>query len=226
LLGTRLWNQAACDVQEFGVNDISLAGQSLEAFAAEALHADGMVFEPVAAAGAAWADAAATIDGEVRQEAGLEVVASERIERLRTRRALVYFPLWVARYTFRGRSYQVVLDGTNGKVLYGKAPGNIWFRAAALVFGFALGALILVDGTALAGRLVWRSNDSDSFLIVLLPIALGAALMLTAYRRFRFGEMLEHRVSFRRRRSGASPLDQPWRQWQDLSRQWIEGGRR
>src|SRR3990172_3630048 len=102
-----------------------------------------MVFEPVSAAGAAWAGAggggggggggegAPAVDADIRGEAALEVIASERIERLGSRRALVYFPLWVARYTFRNRSYQIVVDGTSGKVLYGKAPGNIWFRAAA-----------------------------------------------------------------------------------------------
>jgi DNA-directed RNA polymerase subunit RPC12/RpoP len=227
LMGTRSWNQAACDVQEFGVNDISLAGQALQAFEADALHGDGMVFEPVSAAGAAWAEAAAAIESDVRSEASLDVIASERIERLGSRRALVYFPLWVARYTFRNRSYQIVLDGTSGKVLYGKAPGNIWFRAAALVGGFALGALLLVDGTALAGRLVWSSDDSDSFLIVLVPMALGGGLMLAAYRRFRFGELLEHRVSFRRRRRpGAATLGDPWRVWGDLSRELMGGGKK
>jgi hypothetical protein len=226
LMGTRSWNQAACDVQEFGVRDVSLAGQALEAFEAEALHADGMVFEPVAAAGEAWAEAAAAVDGDVRHESGLDVIASERIERLRTRRALVYFPLWVARYTFRERAYQIVIDGTNGSVLYGKAPGNIWFRAAALVLGFALGALILVDGTALAGKLALGSEDSDSFLIVLIPIALGGVLMLSAYRRFRFGELLEHRKSFRRRTRAPSTSGDTWRAWSELSRELMSGGGR
>lgn len=225
LVGTRTWNQAACDVQEFGVNDVSLAGQTLQAFEAEALHADGMVFEPVTAAGVAWAEAAAAIDGDVRSKAKLDVIASERIERLGGRRALVYFPLWVARYTFRDRAYQIVLDGTSGKVLYGKAPGNIWFRAAALVGGFALGALLLVDGTALAGRLVWNSDDSDSFLIVLAPIALGGALMLAAYRRFRFGELLEHRVTFRRKRAETSALGD-LRMWGELTRELTGAGKR
>jgi len=226
LVGTRAWNQAACDVQEFGVSDVPLAGHALQAFEAEALHDDGMVFEPVTAAGAAWAESAASIDGEVHREAGLDVIASERIERLGSRRTLVYFPLWVARYTYRQRAYQIVLDGTNGKVLYGKAPGNVWFRAAVLVSGFALGALLLVDGTALAGRLVLGSEDSDSILILLVPIALGGALMLTAYRRFRFGELLEHRVSSRRRRGGSESLEDAWRVWGELSRDLGGGGRR
>jgi len=223
LAGTRTWNQAACNVEEFGVSDVSLTGQALQAFDADALHADGMVFEPVSAAGTAWAEAATAIDGDVRSEAHLDVIGSEHIERLGERRALVYFPLWVARYTFRQRAYQIVLDGTNGRVLYGKAPGNIWFRAAALVIGFAVGAMILVDGTALAGRLVWRSDNSDSILIVLGPLALGGALMLWAYRRFRFGELLEKRVTFRRRR--AASVANPLRAWSDLTQQMGRGTR-
>jgi hypothetical protein len=71
-----------------------------------------------------------------------------------------------------------------------------------------------------------NSDDSDSFLIVLAPIALGGALMLAAYRRFRFGELLEHRVSFRRRRAGAAASGDLWRAWGDLSRELTRGGKR
>ena len=39
---------------------------------------------------------------------------------------------------------------TSGRVLYGKAPGNIYYRALMLVGGTALGAFVLVDGLALA----------------------------------------------------------------------------
>ena len=221
LLGRRNWNQAACDVHEFGVRDISLAGQRLEAFDPDALHADGMVFEPVTASGAAWAEAAHAIDDDVRAESKLDQIASAHIHRLGGRRALVYYPLWVARYTFRQRAYQVVLDAADGKVLYGKAPGNIWFRAAALIAGFALGALLLVDGTALALQLTMNSEDSDSVGLLCVPLALGGVLMLAAYRRFRFGELLEHRVTFRRHRPSPSVLGDQLRAWADLSREFI-----
>jgi DNA-directed RNA polymerase subunit RPC12/RpoP len=200
LAGRRNWNRAACDVHEFGVSDISLAGRPMEAFDPDALHADGMVFEPVTAGGAAWAEAAQAFEEDLRAESKLDQIASAHVYRIGGRKALVYYPLWVARYTFRERAYQVVLDGTDGKVLYGKAPGNIWFRAAALIAGFALGALLLVDGTALALRVVMNSDDSDSAGLLLVPLALGGVIMLAAYRRFRFGELLEHRVTFRRKR--------------------------
>jgi hypothetical protein len=225
LLGRRNWNQAACDVHEFGVNDISLAGQQLEAFDPDALHADGMVFEPVTAGGAAWAEASLAIDEDVRAEAKLDQIASAHIHRIGGRRALVYYPLWVARYTFRDRSYQVVVDGADGKVLYGKAPGNIWFRAAALIAGFAVGALILVDGTALASQVVIHSDDSDSAALLCLPPVLGGAIMLAAYRRFRFGELLERRMTFRRKRPSPSSAGGQLRVWGELSREFLGDGK-
>ncbi len=225
LVGTRNWNQAAADVQEFGVKDISLAGRKLEGFDPEALHEQGMVFEPVSAAGAAWAEASHAIDEDLRAEAKLDQIASAHIYRIGGRRALVYYPLWVARYIFRNRAYQVVLDGADGKVLYGKAPGNIWFRAAALIAGFALGSLLLVDGTALAARVVFSSDDSDSAALLCLPVALGGVIMLAAYRRFRFGEQLEQRVTFRRRRPSPSVLGDQLRAWVEFSEE-VTGERR
>jgi hypothetical protein len=193
------WNAPACDVQEFGVEGVPLEEQELLAFDPAALHADGMVFEPVGSSADAVAEAHHHFDEEVRRLANLDEIGSMRVRRLREKMAIVYYPLWVTRYTFRGRAYQVVIDGDSGKVLYGKAPGNIWFRAAALVAGMALGALAAVDGTALALQLALRSDDSDSLFFVVLPLVLGVALMLWAYRRFRYGELVEFRPHTRRR---------------------------
>lgn len=226
LVGTRMWNQAACDVQEFGVDDVSLGGRRLEAFDPEDLHADGMVFEPVSPASAAWIEAGEAIEADVRDEANLEVLGSAHIHRLGGRRAIVYYPLWVARYSFRERSFQVVIDGARGDVLYGKAPGNTWFRAGALVVGFALAAMLLVDGTALALQVVAASEDSDSAGLLCIPLVLGTTIMVAAYRRFRFGEMLERRVSFRRKRKPPSLLGETLKVWTSLSDQMTKSVRR
>ncbi|OGT28816.1 MAG: hypothetical protein A2Z17_01420 [Gammaproteobacteria bacterium RBG_16_66_13] len=193
------WNAPAVDVQEFGVEQVPLDGQQLLAFDPSALHADGMVFEPVGSSADAVAEAQHHFDEEVRRLAHLDEIGSMRIRRLRERMAVVYYPVWVARYTFRGRAYQVVIDGDSGKVLYGKAPGNTWFRAAVLVGGMAMGALTAVDGTALALRMALSSDDSDSLLLAVLPLALGVAMMSWAYRRFRYGELVEFRIRGRRR---------------------------
>jgi hypothetical protein len=83
------------------------------------------------------------------------------------------------------------VDGVQGKILYGKAPGNIFYRAAALVGGLALGNLIAVDGSALLFWLMSKSDEGGNLLIVLLGVAVGAAVIAWGYRAFRYGEEVE-----------------------------------
>jgi hypothetical protein len=85
----------------------------------------------------------------------------------------------------------VVVDGTNGKVLYGKAPGNIFYRAAMLVGAMAAGTFILVNGTVITGLAMANSDDGDGLAILLLPIVIGLGLIATGYRKFRYGEEVE-----------------------------------
>jgi hypothetical protein len=111
---------------------------------------------------------------------------------------IVYYPLWVLRYIYRGRTFQVVVDGFSGDVLYGKAPGSVFYRAAVLVGGMAIGALIGVDGSALSGYLALQthSDEGDFFVVMALAaVAAGFGIMYAAYRQFRYGEHYEYRQS-------------------------------
>lgn len=186
------WNGAACDVGEFGVTEISLQGRPLEAFSADALHRSGMVFEPVGAADDAWQRANADFENRVDAKAGLDRVNQRFMRVLRPRLGLVYYPLWVLRYLYRGRSFQVVVDGYSGEVLYGKAPGNILFRAAALVGGMAGGAFVAID---IPGLVLMNSSNSEdnSFGLVVGAFVVGMGLMYWAWHTFRHAEHYEYR---------------------------------
>lgn len=183
------WNDAAVDVSEFGVHRIVVSRDNLLPFDSQALHAEAMVFEPSESRTDAQEEARAHFLYRSRQAAGQTRTDYENIQLLRPEFSLVYFPVWLARYSYRNRVYQVVVDAFGGKVMYGKAPGNILYRAAALVTGLAVGNLVLVNGTILAG--IAASGDDDSFGILLLPIVVGIALILYGYRQFRYGEEVE-----------------------------------
>ncbi|RPI34619.1 MAG: hypothetical protein EHM70_02310 [Chloroflexota bacterium] len=187
------WNGAACDVGEFGVNEIPLTTQALEPFNPEKLHAAGLVFEPAGSFANAQATAETEFEGRVRKRARLDRLSQLFVRSLRRRFGLVYYPLWVLRYSYRGRVFQVVVDGHSGKVLYGKAPGNTLYRAAVLVGGMALGAFLSVDASSLLFYLANGRNGSDLFGIGLVLIAAGFGLMAVAYRAFRYGEQYEYR---------------------------------
>jgi len=190
------WNGAACDVGEFGVNTIPLGEQPLEPFDPDALYDHAMVFEPVGSASDARTAAEAEFNDRVQRSAGLDRIAQKFVRFVRQRSGLVYYPLWVMRYVYRQRSFQVVVDGYSGKVLYGKAPGNTLYRAAMLVGGMAAGVFLAIDASALLWYLALQSDGDGSgglFIAGLVAVVIGFGLMAAAYRKFRYGEQYEYR---------------------------------
>jgi hypothetical protein len=187
------WNDAAVDVSEFGVNRVPLSGKNIEPFDQDRLSAEGMIFEATESSTEAATEAAAYFQQTARGKKSLSTTYMEKFHMLRQRLSLVYYPLWVARYQYRNRSYQVVVDGVNNKILYGKAPGNILYRAGALVLGMAVGNLLLVHGTAFAAQVLYYASDSDSdaWAILLIPPVLGILAIIKGYRSFRYGEEVE-----------------------------------
>ena len=185
---TMHWNDAAVDVSEFGVHRIVVSRDDLSPFDSQTLHAEAMVFEPSESRTAALDEARNYFVRRARRDAAQKTTSYENIQILRPEFALVYVPVWIGRYSYRNRTYQVVVDGASGRVMYGKAPGNILYRAIALVGGLAVGNLVLVNGTILAAL---AQTDDDSLGLLLLPIAIGAGLILYGYRQFRYGEEVE-----------------------------------
>ena len=183
------WNDAAVDVTEFGVHCVVVSRDDLLPFDSQALHAEAMVFEPSESRTDALDEAHSHFLYRSRSAARQTRTHYENIQLLRPEFSLVYFPVWLARYSYRNRVYQVVVDAFGGKVMYGKAPGNILYRAAALVVGLAVGNLVLVNGTILAA--IGLSDSDDGFAALLLPIAIGIGLILYGYRQFRYGEEVE-----------------------------------
>lgn len=185
------WNDAAVDVAEYGVHQVAISKDQLEPYDSERLHAEAMVFEPSESHSDALAEAGRNFTYRGRKKRSLRTKYFEKFHFLRQRLSIVYYPLWVSRYEYRKRNYQAVVDGVNGRILYGKAPGNIFYRAAALVGGLAAGNFILVNGTLLAGTLASSSDEGGNFLFVLAPIGLGIGLIIAGYRAFRYGEEVE-----------------------------------
>lgn len=183
------WNDAAVDVTEFGVHRIVVSRDDLLPFDSQALHAEAMVFEPSESRTDALEEARSHFLYRSRAQANQTKTHYENIQLLQPEFSLVYFPVWLIRYSYRNRVYQVVVDAIHGKVMYGKAPGSVLFRAAALVAGLAIGNLILINGTILTGLAM--SDSDDGIGAVIVPIIIGAVLILYGYRQFRYGEEVE-----------------------------------
>ena len=198
-----VWTGAACDVGEFGVQQVQLTNQPLEPFNGDALHASGMVFEPVGSTSDARQAAEQDFQKKVSAAAHLDRISQLFVRFVNQRFGLVYYPLWIVRYLYKGRAFQVVVDGFSGKVLYGKAPGNALYRAAMLVGGMAAGAFLAVDVPTFLLMAVGSSHsskgDSGILAMALGALVVGFGLIGFAYRAFRYGETYEY--------GGANKLD-------------------
>ena len=190
-----VWTGAACDVGEFGVAQVQLTNQPLEPFNSDTLHASGMVFEPVGSLSEARQAAEKNFEQKVSAAANLDRLSQLFIRFVNQRFGLVYYPLWVIRYLYRGRSFQVVVDGFSGKVLYGKAPGNVIYRAAVLVGGMALGAFLTLDVPTFLFQLLNSSSNARSgegiLGLALGAFVIGLGMIAFSYRAFRYGEYYE-----------------------------------
>jgi hypothetical protein len=207
------WNGAACEVGEFGVTQISLEGRPLEPCNSDALHRSGMVFEPTSSPVEALEQSRLFFENETRSQSNVERVSQSFVRIIRPRQGLVFYPLWVIRYAYRGRDFQVVVDAFSGEVLYGKAPGNVYYRAAILVGGMAAGAFVTVD---LGGLALQGNNRSGEFGIALLIV--GVALMYFSFRRYRYGEHYEFRCRFAGRTGAGLQIPDSARQVIDVIR--------
>ncbi len=167
----------AVNVAEWGIQKVHLSGDPIVPFDSDALDRQGMVFPPSGAEGEVRDVALARFRAEADPSHGLHSTRFRFLQSLRERLSVVYYPLWVVRYRFKGRSYQVLVDGEDGTLAYGKAAGNDLYRAMMLVLTEAVAAFIATTALQVGGLHV----------VTLIPAGIGLALFLWGWKKFRWG---------------------------------------
>jgi hypothetical protein len=177
----------AVNAAEFGVAQVHLGGDRLVPFDADRLERLGMVFSPTRSESEARREALLAFREEADPGRGLKRVYFRYLATLRERFSVVYYPLWVVRYRFRGRSYQALVDGEDGSLAYGKAPGNDLFRALMLVGSEAAACFLATSAVQWA-----FTGDVDNPLGLILGAgAIGLAVLAWGFRHFRYGGVVE-----------------------------------
>jgi hypothetical protein len=128
------WSQIACDVGDLGIQNLrNLRGEAL-------LHEEGSI--PTTSATDARAQGETTIRNLARQSAGVPNITFEKIHVIPRYLGLVFYPVWIGRYEYAGRSYFATVDGVTGQTISGRAPGDPLYRAAIMTGGSAAGGLM------------------------------------------------------------------------------------
>jgi hypothetical protein len=207
ILSRLSWNEAACDIAEFGIDGINLKQRSMKLLDIEALQADGMVFEPIESLEAHKKRAREVIKDEVINQAFLYHADSVHVRFMKERVSISYYPLWIARYRVKNRIFPVAIDAVSGLIRYGKAPGNIWLGATLMVF--AMGFAVLFFFT-IPLAFIWELGVAPIWLAMIHSPFLIAGLIALAILWYRFGGVIEIRREAKR--IGGTPF------WRSLSK--------
>ena len=198
----------AADMAEFGVHRVDLSGDEIQPLDDELLRSRGMVFRSSRSLEETAAQLSQQALAEIQLSNRLDEVTFSWLAPVRRRVALVYYPLWVVRYGFRGRTYQVLIDAEDGSLAYGKAPGNHFYRAFSLV-GASAGACLI--GTTIlqhAGSFLRSENGLMGLGMVGLAMA---GVIYWGYSQFRHGGVVEEGsglASAREQRSLAATVNE------------------
>jgi len=178
------WNSPACELSEFGVEWANLEGDTLRPFTVEEVQPRGMVFDPAYTVTETDKNAIFKFEDWAREEAALDLITFKKLHFLNLETSIIYYPLWIFRYRYRNRIYQVVFDAEDGSMLHGTAPGNSLFRIFTLV------------GTMFLGNLLLTTSIRSGNIIAALILFVGALILFPiAYRKFRFGSEVEYKVT-------------------------------
>jgi hypothetical protein len=97
---------------------------------------------------------------------------------------ILYYPVWQARYLFRGRPYEIAVDGVTGKVLRGRGPAEMRPAVELALAGLALSALcfgrpgrqLFMSGLATGGQGGWVFGALGASLALLVGGTVAALL--------------------------------------------------
>lgn len=180
----------ALNVSEWGIERIQLHGDRLVGYDPASLDRLGMVFPPMGSEDQVRAAALEQFKAKADPRQGLKRIRFNYLETLRERLSVIYYPLWLVRYRFKSRSYQILVDAEDGSLAYGKAPGNNLYRALMIVVSQSV---VLYFATTL----VQLAGGSPEILGVVAITTFLA--MLWGWRKFRHGGVVVEGTGVRRK---------------------------
>jgi hypothetical protein len=176
----------ACDVAELGVRKVNLEGDEILPVNFEDLQQQGMVFNIISSEEEIVNKARTNFSEDSKKSAQLTRISFEHLDLVRNDVNVVYYPLWIIRYVYANRTYQVVVDGEDGTICYGKAQGSSLFRAIAGIFATAAGMFL-----ATLFEIFKYSTSKGAFVAYIFCLGIGIALMTWGYKKFRYGGEIE-----------------------------------
>lgn len=170
-----VFTEIACDPGDLGLRSMSnLSGESsFEDF--EMIP----TFESTTSKDDADAHARADAINRGRASAHVPHVTFEKLHVLVRKMSMIYYPIWVVRYSYHDRMYILTVDGVTGQVISGRAPGDALFQSLAVTAGTTVGGLAAAGGILFA---ISAQNEAG-----IVGVIAGLIILAFTYYFFRHG---------------------------------------
>ena len=178
-----IWTKCACDTGKLGINNLWLdPGHELPYVA-------GSI--PVMDAGGSATDAIEEAREYIRKE--IVKTASKRIDTVTFEKSflipkvfeIVYAPVWITHYSYKGGNYTVLVDGVKGDIIGGISPINMNARTRLMILSFAIGGVMI---GASIGLFINSERFVVSQMVQFIILLIGVAICMIAYPAFRTGK--------------------------------------
>jgi DNA-directed RNA polymerase subunit RPC12/RpoP len=169
------WSEIACDPGDIGVNRLpGLYGNVIT-------HEDGSIptFESTTSADDARSKGVESIRKMAVSSANVPHITFKKMHVAPKYLGLMFYPIWICRYSYRGRSYFATFSGVDGKSLSGRAPGDPLYQSLALVAGSAIGGA-MTGASATIGI-------AEAFELGIAGIFFGIIIFAVGFYFFRHG---------------------------------------
>ena len=178
-----IWTECACDTGKYGIEKLWLDPGG------EAPYVRGSVvsMEPGGSAIEASKRGREAVHGMIKNavEKRIDTITLKKSFLIPKVFELVYAPVWIAHYSYKGGHYTAIVDAVRGEVLGGTSPINLTARTRMMILSLAAGGIMIGSSIAMLIH-AGPYHLVEMFQIILL--LLGIALCMAGYPAFKEGK--------------------------------------
>jgi len=181
-----IWTEAAADTGKYGIKELTWLDPGKEV-----PYIHGTL--PVIDAGGSAAEAKergtqAIIERmKEKEKKRIETMTFEKTFIIPKVFEIVYVPLWITHYSYKGGNFTVIVDAVKGTVIGGTSPINMNARTRLMIFSFSIGGIMI---GATIGMLLGSRNFAVSELVQCIILLIGVIICMAAYPAFRTGKRI------------------------------------
>ncbi len=168
------WIVPACGITDFGSEYVKISQNSLKrglkVLEEDKLQAEAMVFDVTIPAESILEKKEKSLLGNLPLKRSTSNFF-QMVKKISTKKMLIYYPLWIIRYDYKGLRYLVSVDGVEEKIVYAHFPGNPHYRVVNFLIVIAAINFVLTS-------IIQRPGDLVNALIKMEEVFLLALFLL------------------------------------------------